>query len=147
MGDGGACGVTSFPEASSSLWSFAGRLWCRSWHGGGGGGHRLCRPAFASCRHHQFGCSDRYNLADALLPCWLRFFGRMLCRFGRALWVDALPPILRSCRCFASMVFDSRLPPWSCLLGGCFATPLGLGGYFAAVVLLQRWRMVCRQGP
>ena len=143
-GDSGACGVTSFLEASSSLWSFAGRLWRRSWHGGGGGGHRLCRPAFASCRHHQFRCSDHYNLADALPSCWLRFSSGGYS--GHALWADALPPILYLCGCFAAMVFGSRLPSWSCLPGGCFATLPRLGGYFAAVVLLQLWRMLCRRG-
>ena len=33
--------------------------------------------------------------------------GRMLCRLGHPLWVDALPPILCSCGCFVAMVFGS----------------------------------------
>jgi len=64
------------------------------------------------------------NLVAQIITIWRMFaallvevcFGRILCRLGHALWVDALPPILCSGECFAAMVLSSFFFNF----GGCF---------------------------
>ena len=102
-------------EASFLAW------WQRWWSSSSSSCLRFMSPSSVSLlRSLQFGGCFAALLVEVC-------FGRILCRLSHALWVDALPPILCLCGCFAAMVFGSRLPSWSCLLGGCFGTLPRLG--------------------